>query len=145
MEIKTKGQAITNANIKQILRSFNIETEVIINKVKHSNLEASKKRIQKSFSVLNNLYKREHVQITQGYLNLKLDEMHLAYEYEVKNQEEKEELKEAREREREEKKLSERIRKREKRNSTKKTINSQMKLKLQNKNYKMYMMKNVLN
>ena len=111
---KRKGQAMTNANIKQILRSFNIETEVIINKVKHSNLEASKKRIQKSFSVLNNLYKREHVQITQGYLNLKLDEMHLAYEYEVKKQEEKEELKEAREREKEEKKLRKELEKEKK-------------------------------
>lgn len=102
---KSKGKALTNANIKQILRSFNNETEVIINKVKHSNLESSKNRIQKSFDVLNNLYNREHVRLTQGYLNLKFDEMHLAYEYEVKKQEEKEELREAREREREEKKL----------------------------------------
>lgn len=102
---KRKGQAMTNANIKQILRSFNNETEVIINKVKHSNLEASKTRIEKSYSQLNNLYSREHVQITKGFLNLKLDEMHIAYEYELKKQEEKEELREAREREREEKKL----------------------------------------
>lgn len=102
---KRKGQAMTNANIKQILRSFNNETEVIINKVKHSNLESSRKRIEKSFTQLNKLYEREHVQLTKGYLNLKLDEMHLAYEYEVKKQEEKEELREAREREREEKKL----------------------------------------
>ena len=96
---------MTNANIKQILRSFNNETEVIINKVKHSNLESSQKRIEKSFEQLNRLYEREYVRITQGYLNLKLDEMHLAYEYEVKKQEEKEELQEAREREREERKL----------------------------------------
>ena len=100
-----KGMAMTNANIKQILRSFNNETEVIINKVKHSNLETSEKRINKSFEQLNRLYEREFVEITKGYLNLKLDEMHLAYEYEVKKQEEKEELREAREREREEKKL----------------------------------------
>ena len=102
---KRKGKAMTNANIKQILRSFNNETEVIINKVKHSNLETSEKRINKSFEQLNRLYEREFVEITKGYLNLKLDEMHLAYEYEVKKQEEKEELREAREREREEKKL----------------------------------------
>jgi len=111
---KRKGQAMTNANIKQILRSFNNETEVIINKVKHSNLEASKKRINKSFTQLNNLYKREHVEITQGYLNLKLDEMHLAYEYEVKNQEEKEALREAREREKEERKLQKELEKEKK-------------------------------
>ena len=108
---KSKGKAFINANIKQILRSFNNETEVTIGKVKHSNLESSKKRIQKSFDVLNNLYKREQVHLTQGYLNLKFDEMHLAYEYEVKKQEEKEELREAREREREEKKLQKELEK----------------------------------
>lgn len=102
---KRKGQAMTNANIKQILRSFNNETEVLINKVKHSNLDNSRKRIEKSFTQLNKLYEREHVQLTKGYLNLKLDEMHIAYEYELKKEEEKEELREAREREREEKKL----------------------------------------
>ena len=108
---KSKGKAFINANIKQILRSFNNETEVIINKVKHSNLESSEKRIQKSFNTLNNLYSREKVHITQGYLNLKLDEMYLAYEYEVKKQEEKEILAEAREREREEKKLQKKLEK----------------------------------
>ena len=111
---KSKGRAFINANIKQILRSFNNETEVIISKVKHSNIESSKKRIQKSFDVLNRLYSREHVHLTQGYLNLKFDEMHLAYEYEVKKQEEKEELKEAREREREEKKLQKELEKEKK-------------------------------
>lgn len=108
---KSKGKAFINANIKQILRSFNNETEVIISKVKHSNLESSKNRIQKSFDVLNKLYTREQVHLTQGYLNLKMDEMHLAYEYEVKKQEEKEELREAREREREEKKLQKELEK----------------------------------
>lgn len=124
---KSKGRALTNANIKQILRSFNNETEVIINKVKHSNLESSKNRIQKSFDVLNNLYKREHVQLTQGYLNLKMDEMHLAYEYEVKKEEEKEELREAREREREEKKLQKELEKeRKKFERENDTINSEI-------------------
>ena len=102
---KRKGKAMTNANIKQILRSFNNETEVIINKVKHSNLDSSKNRIEKSYTQLNKLYEREHVQLTKSYYNLKIDEMHIAYEYELKKQEEKEELREAREREREEKKL----------------------------------------
>jgi hypothetical protein len=100
-----KGQAMTNANIKQILRTFNLESEVITNKVKHSNIESSEKRLQKSFDQLNRLYSREFVQLTQHYLNLKLDELHLAYEYEVKKEEEKELLREAREKEREEKKL----------------------------------------
>lgn len=106
-----QGKAFINTNIKQILRSFNNETEVIINKVKHSNVESSKKRIQKSFDQLNRLYEREYVSLTKSYLNLKVDEMNIAYEYEVKKQEEKELLREEREREREEKKLQKKLEK----------------------------------
>ena len=102
---EAKGRALTNANVKQILRSFNNESTVLISKVKHSNIDNIENRIRKTFDSLNSLYKRENVELTRGYLNLKLDELHLAYEYEVKKQEEKEELREAREREREEKKL----------------------------------------
>lgn len=102
---KQKGQAMTNANIRQILRSFNNETEVIIHKVKHSNLDNSKKRIHKVYNQLNKLYERDKIQLSVDYLNLKLEEMYVAYEYNVKKQEEKELLRETREREREEKKL----------------------------------------
>ena len=108
---KSKGKAFINANIKQILRSFNNETEVIIGKVKHSNLEASEKRIRKSFDTLNNLYTREKVHLTQRYLDLKLEEMYLAYEYAAKKQEEKEILAEEREREREERQLQKKLEK----------------------------------
>lgn len=78
---EAKGRAFVNANIKQILRSFNNETTVLISKVKHSNIDNIENRINKTFTSLNNLYKREDVEITKGYLNLKLDELHLAYEY----------------------------------------------------------------
>ena len=124
---EAKGRAFVNANIKQILRSFNNETTVLIGKVKHSNIDNIENRINKTFTSLNNLYKREDVQITQGYLNLKLDELHLAYEYEVKKQEEKEELREAREREREEKKLQKELEKeRKKFEKENETINSEI-------------------
>lgn len=115
---KRKGKAFTNANIKQILRSFNNESEVNINKVKHSNIENIQKRIQKSYDQLNRLYERENVKITPHYRNLKLDELHIAYEYEVKKQEEKELLREAREREREEKKLQKELEREKKKFNT---------------------------
>lgn len=88
-ESKAKGRAFVNATIKQILRSFNNETTDSISKVKHSNIDNIENRINKSFTSLNNLYKRVDVQLTKGYLNLKLDELHLAYEWEVKKQDEK--------------------------------------------------------
>ena len=98
------GIAATNLYFKQILRSFNNEAEVIINKVRHSNLEASLKRLQRSYNQLNKIYSKDQVEITEEYYNLKLDELYIAYGYKQKKQEEKEELKEQREREKEEKK-----------------------------------------
>lgn len=106
-----KGQAMINDNIKQIIRTFNTECDGIIRKVKHSNMEASEKRIRKSYETLNKLNERVGVRIQPKYLDLKIEELHLAYEYQVKKQEEKELLAEAREREREEKKLRQKLEK----------------------------------
>lgn len=106
-----KGQAMINDNIKQIIRTFNTECDGIIRKVKHSNMESSEKRIRKSYETLNRLNERIGVRIQPNYLDLKIQELHLAYEYEVKKQEEKELLAEAREREREEKKLRQKLEK----------------------------------
>ena len=106
-----KGQAMINDNIKQIIRTFNTECDGIIRKVKHSNMESSEKRIRKSYETLNKLNERVGVRIQPKYLDLKLEELHLAYEYQVKKQEEKELLAEAREREREEKKLRQKLEK----------------------------------
>lgn len=106
-----KGQAMINDNIKQIIRTFNTECDGIIRKVKHSNMESSEKRIRKSYETLNRLNERIGVRIQPNYLDLKIQELHLAYEYEVKKQEEKELLAEAREREREEKKLRKKLEK----------------------------------
>ncbi|WP_207695906.1 hypothetical protein DOK67_0002859 [Enterococcus sp. DIV0212c] len=106
---KSKGRKMTNDNIKQILRSFNNECEAAINKVKFSNIEAIKKRITNSFNQLNKLNESNKLSLTPQYLNLKLQELSMAYEYERKKQDEKEELREQREREREEKALQKEI------------------------------------
>ena len=100
---KAKGRKMTNDNIKQILRSFNNECEAAINKVKFSNLASIEKRIRNSYEQLNKLNSTNLVSIRKEYLQSKLDELHCAYEYERKKQEEKEELREQREREKEEK------------------------------------------
>ena len=100
-----KGQAMIRDTIKQILRTFNVECENVISKVKHSNYENSKKRIKKSYEQLNRLNNHLGINIKPQYLNLKLDELQLAYDYALKKEEEKELLREAREREKEERKL----------------------------------------
>ncbi|MFW7359607.1 DUF4041 domain-containing protein [Vagococcus fluvialis] len=106
---KAKGRKMTNDNIKQILRSFNNECEASINKVKYNNIQSIEKRIKTSFEQLNKLNKSIKLSITNEFLNLKLNELYLAYEYERKKQDEKEALKEQREREREEKALQKEI------------------------------------
>lgn len=106
---KQKGKAMTNANIKQILRNFNLDCEMTISKVTLSNRENSIKRLKKSFETLNKLNERNAIKITPQYLDLKLQELDVAIEYELKKQEEKELLREAREQEREERKIQKQL------------------------------------
>ncbi|MCE7700267.1 MAG: DUF4041 domain-containing protein, partial [Methanobacterium paludis] len=120
---KQQGKAFTNAQIKQILKNFNLECEMTISKVKLSNRESSVKRIKKSFEILNRLNERNAVKITPGYLDLKLQELDIAIEYELKKQEEKELLREAREQEKEERKIQKQLDAQEKKiNEQKKSL-----------------------
>lgn len=105
----TKGKALVNDNVKQILRSFNNECDILINNVKFNNIDNSKKRIKKSFEQLNKMNSRMQIRLKTSYLKLKLDELNLAHEYALKKQEEKEAQKEERERLREEAKLRKEI------------------------------------
>ncbi|WP_461213935.1 DUF4041 domain-containing protein [Lacticaseibacillus sp. GG6-2] len=105
----TKGHAMQKKNGKQLIRSFNVECEAAINKVTYSNFDRIATRIQKSFDQLNKLNDPNGVRLTSDYLESKLDELHLAYEYETKKQDEKDALREQREREREEKQAQKQI------------------------------------
>lgn len=102
---KAKGRKMTNDNIKQILRTFNTECENVIDRVKFNNIDSMKKRIEKSFESLNKLNKTVLVGLRNEFLDLKTQELYLAYEYQVKKQEEKEEQKRIREELREQAKL----------------------------------------
>lgn len=106
---KAKGQSMQKKNGKQIVRGFNVECEAAINKVTYSNIDRIEQRIRKSYDQLNKLNDPNGIILTDQYLNSKLDELHLAYEYEVKKQDEKDALREQREREREEKQAQKQI------------------------------------
>lgn len=98
---KRKGQKMTNDNIKLMLRAFNGEVDAAIAKVKFSNIKTMENRIRKSFETINKLNEVNDCYITNKYLELRLEELHLNYEMSVKIQEEKEELRRIREEERE--------------------------------------------
>ncbi len=103
------GNKMTNDNIKQILRSFNTECENVVDRVKFNNFESMYNRIEKSFAKLNSLNESNAIAIQQSYLDLKFEELSLAYEYQLKKQEEKDELRMIREQQREDAKVAKEI------------------------------------
>lgn len=107
---KAQGRKLVNDMIKLVIRSFNNEADACVDNVKFDNVELGEKRILKSFETCNRLGKIMSVEISRTYLSLKLDELHLAQEFQIKKQEEKEEAKRAREELREQQKLEQEIR-----------------------------------
>lgn len=104
-----EGERMIKDNMKLIVRSFNNECDASIVNVKFSNLDATEKRIRKAFDALNQLARRLGISLTQQYLDLKLQELYLVHEYQIKKQQEKEEQKRLREQLREEAKLQREI------------------------------------
>lgn len=102
---KSKGRAMQNQLIKAALRGFNGEADALLVKVSVVNIDNKIKALRKAFEQLNKMYSRNLIEITYQYLELKVEELRLAAEYELKKQEEKELLREQREKEREDKKL----------------------------------------
>lgn len=107
---KVEGKKMVNDMKKLLVRSFNNECDYCVDNVKFNNIETHEKRIEKSFETLNKLGRILDAKITETYKKLKFDELHLAFEYQTKKAEEKEEQKRAREELREQQKLEQEIR-----------------------------------
>lgn len=101
---KAEGRKMTQRNKKLMLYAFNGECDAIISKVKWNNATKSKERILKAFESINKLGMTTQIEITSDYLNLKLEEFGLTFEYEQKKYFEKEEQRRLREQMREEEK-----------------------------------------
>lgn len=100
------GKKLIAENIKQIIRNFNTECDLCINKVKFSNYENVKERIYKSYEMNNRLNETNQTTIAIEYYRLKVKELDLAFEYQQKKKEEREELRRKRELLREEEKVA---------------------------------------
>lgn len=100
-----EGNKMSNRNIQQTIRGFNNECDYLIAKVKYNNICSIEQRIKKSFDTLNKLNEVNSVEISNEYFILKVEELHLCYEYEQKKQEEKEYARMIKEEEREQAKL----------------------------------------
>jgi hypothetical protein len=106
---KVEGTKMVKDLKKLLIRSFNNECDYCVDNVKFNNHESSEKRITVSFDILNKLGKFAQVSLSNEYKKLKFDELYLAYEYQMKKQEEKEELGRKREEIREQQKLEREI------------------------------------
>ncbi|NMM48920.1 DUF4041 domain-containing protein [Marinigracilibium pacificum] len=109
-----QGEMMTKRAIKLTLRAFNGECDSLITKVKWNNAEQSEQRILKAFDAINKLNKSNDINITQEYLDLKIEELRISHELEEKKYEEKEEQRQIREQMREEEKAQRELEKAQK-------------------------------
>ena len=86
----SKGQKMVKDMQKLLIRAFNSECDDSIEHVRFNNIEAAEKRITASKDAISKLGEIMQISITQRYYKLKLQELYLAYEFQVKKQEEKE-------------------------------------------------------
>lgn len=99
---EAKGRKMTADNLKLMIRAFNGECDAAIVKVTYKNVAAIEQRIWKAKEQIDRLNAVNRCELTQAYAQLKVQELHLFYEYERKKEAERQEQRELREQIREE-------------------------------------------
>lgn len=94
---------------KLLLRAYNGKCDEIVRKVKTTNVNKSMEQVYKTAETINKLGSTMNISIPRSFMQLKEEEVRLAYEFAQQKEREKEALREAREREREERKLAQEI------------------------------------
>lgn len=104
-----KGAKMIADMQKLLIRAFNCECDDTIDHVKFNNVEVAEKHIRTAFFTISKLGTVCGVAITGTYRDLKIQELYLAYEYQVEKQKEKDRLKQLRAEERERAKFEKEI------------------------------------
>lgn len=91
-----EGKKVTKAVIKQAIGAFNAECDLLISQVKFYNIERIKNRIVWSYNKINKENEATNVEISERYLQLKLDEVSAVFEHARKKKEEADYAKEQR-------------------------------------------------
>lgn len=102
---KSAGTTMINRAMNLTLRAFNNECEAAIANTRWNNIVAMEKRIARAGSAIDKLNASNKLVVSEGYYNLKIQELRLTHEYREKLKEEKDERAENARREREEKRL----------------------------------------
>lgn len=97
-----KGKSFVNNNIQLILRAFNGDCNAIMAKVRWDNYELLLERLKRVFRKLNALGENSHIEISKEYFDLKVEELQLICEYDLKKKAEQEEERSIREERKEE-------------------------------------------
>jgi hypothetical protein len=99
---KAEGKKQIDRTLKLMLRAFNGEADACVAKVTYKNVKAMEARIEKAAEAINGLVEIQQCVISRRYVQLKVDELRLAYEYAEKVQQERDEQRRIREQMREE-------------------------------------------
>lgn len=94
-----------NAQVKQIIRSFDTECNYFFASLNARNYDSYHNRLIKSYETLNRIYEIDDVMITKNYLKLKLEKLNLIHEKELKVQQERELQREIKEQMKEEERV----------------------------------------
>lgn len=86
--VNLKNNQKDKNNIKQLLRSFDLECDVIIKNISSKNSSIARSKINSSYNQLNSLYKYDDVSLDNNYLEIKLEELTLYYSYIVQKENE---------------------------------------------------------
>lgn len=105
----TQGKKMVKDMQKLLVRAFNSECDDCVDHVRFNNIDSMTKRIRTSCDAISKLGTVMSISISSTYLNLKIKELRLAFEYQQKKQEEKERLRQLRAEERERVKLEKEI------------------------------------
>lgn len=103
----SQGRAAQKKTMKLMLRAFNGESDSFIARVNYRNVSAMEKRIRTAFDAINGITaKYDFCELNPRYLDLRIQELQLVYEWEEAKQREKEEQARIREQMREEEKAA---------------------------------------
>lgn len=97
-----EGRVFLRALLELMLRAFNGECDSLIARVSYKNISLTKKRIESAFEQINRLSRRWECELSDLYLDSRVQELALVYEWEEAKQREKDEQARIREQIREE-------------------------------------------
>lgn len=91
------NKKVSNVLVKLLLRTFNSESELLIQNVDYKNVVVYENRLNNSFEQLNKLTLHFNVMISNEFLKLKIEELRIYHEFQEKKQAEAEEQRQIKE------------------------------------------------